>query len=221
MEFFLDTADLAVIESLLPYGIVDGITTNPSLVAKHKNQSFSKIIKNLCNIFEGPISVEAPARDYEQMIEQGRRILDLAPNIVLKLPITWDGIRSCNYFAADGYKVNMTLCFSVNQALMAAKAGAYYVSPFIGRLDDIGYDGMSLLYDIRSVFDNYENIETKILGASIRNVYHVYEAAKMGVDVVTMPASVMKKLIDNPLTEAGLAQFENQWNNSGLKIDDK
>jgi len=115
----------------------------------------------------------------------------------------------------------MTLCFSVNQALMAAKAGAYYVSPFIGRLDDIGYDGMSLLYDIRSVFDNYENIETKILGASIRNVYHVYEAAKMGVDVVTMPASVMKKLIDNPLTEAGLAQFENQWNNSGLKIDDK
>lgn len=221
MEFFLDTADLAEIESLLPYGVVDGITTNPSLVSKHKDQTFSHLIKNLCNIFDGPISVEVTSRNYDQMVEQGKHILDWAPNIVLKLPITWDGIKACNYFADRDHKVNMTLCFSVNQALMAAKAGAYYVSPFIGRLDDIGYDGVSLLYDIRGVFDNYENITTKILGASIRNVYHVYEAAKIGVDIVTMPASVMKKLIENPLTEAGLKQFESQWNNSGLKIDEK
>jgi transaldolase len=218
MEFFLDTADINQIKKFLPYGIIDGITTNPSLLAGQSDKSFAEIISNLCKSVLGPISVEVSASDYSNMLIQGNKILDISQNIILKLPITWDGIRACNYFASNGYKVNMTLCFSVTQALMAAKVGAYCVSPFIGRIDDIGHDGLNILAEIHQVFKNYPKIKTKILAASVRNITHVYMAAKIGVDIVTMSADVMSKLINNPLTQIGLEQFEKDWQKSKLEI---
>jgi transaldolase len=218
MEFFLDTADLNQIKKFLPYGVVDGITTNPSLLSKQNAKPFAEIINELCRSVLGPISVEVTATNFADMVVQGNKILDISQNIILKLPITWDGIRACNYFATNGYRVNMTLCFSVNQALLAAKAGAYCVSPFIGRVDDIGHDGMHFLSEIHHVFRNYPKIKTKILAASVRNITHVYQAAKIGVEIVTMSPEVMQKLINNPLTQMGLEQFENDWQKSNLSI---
>lgn len=218
MEFYLDTADIEQIGKFADFGIIDGLTTNPSILAKCKEQSFAVVVKNLCNVVKGLVSVEVTAADYKQMVEQGSRIVQLAENIMLKLPITWEGIKACNYFASNGYKVNMTLCFSVNQALVAAKAGAYCVSPFIGRVDDTGHDGLHFLSQLRSVFNNYPNLKTKILAASIRNVMHLYQVAKIGADIATMPAEVMEKLINNPLTDQGLKQFEQDWAKSNMTI---
>jgi transaldolase len=218
MEFFLDTADINQIKKFLPFGIVNGITTNPSLLATNNSKPFAQIIKEICDFVQGPVSVEVTAKDYDNMLLQGKKILAIAPNIVLKLPITWEGIRACHYFANNGHKVNMTLCFSANQALLAAKAGAYYVSPFIGRLDDMGHDGMAFLAEVHQVFKNYQQIKTKILAASIRNVMHIYQAAKIGVEVATMSAEVMNKLIENPLTQIGLEKFDKDWQQSNLTI---
>jgi transaldolase len=218
MEFFLDTANLSDINKFLPFGIVDGVTTNPSLLAQNSSKPFSDAIEDICRRVLGPVSVEVTTRDYSQMLQQGNKILDISPNIVLKLPITWEGIRACNYFSSNGYKVNMTLCFSVNQALLAAKAGAHYVSPFIGRIDDSGHDGLHFLAQVHKVFSNYPKIKTKILAASIRNVNHVYMAAKIGIDVVTMGPEVMGNLLNNHLTEIGLEKFESDWQKSDLKI---
>ena len=218
MEFYLDTADIEQIGKFADFGILDGLTTNPSILAKCKEQSFEAVVKDLCNLVKGLVSVEVTAADYKQMVEQGSKILQLAENIMLKLPITWEGIKACNYFASNGYKVNMTLCFSVNQALVAAKAGAYCVSPFIGRLDDTGHDGLYFLSQLRSIFNNYPNLKTKILAASIRNVMHLYQVAKIGADIATMPAEVMEKLINNPLTNQGLKQFEQDWAKSNMTI---
>jgi transaldolase len=218
MEFFLDTANLNDINKFLPFGIVDGVTTNPSLLAQNSAKPFLEAIKDICSKVMGPVSVEVTARDYLEMLQQGSKILDISPNIILKLPITWDGIRACHYFSSNGYKVNMTLCFSVNQALLAAKAGAYYVSPFIGRIDDTGHDGMHFLSEVHKVFSNYPKIKTQILAASIRHVNHVYVAAKIGVSVVTMAPEVMTSLINNHLTQIGLEKFESDWQKSDLKI---
>jgi transaldolase len=218
MEFFLDTADIKQIKKFLPYGVVDGVTTNPSLLAAQNSKTFAEAVLDICRSVLGPISVEVTSEDYANMIIQGNKILDISQNIILKLPITWDGIRACNYFASNGYRVNMTLCFSVNQAILAAKAGAYCVSPFIGRVDDIGYDGMNFLEEVHQVFKNYPKIKTKILAASLRHVYHVYQAAKIGVDIVTISPDIMEKLINNPLTQIGLEKFEQDWKKSNLSI---
>ncbi len=221
MEFFLDSAQIDQIKRFMPYGIVDGITTNPSILAKSSNlnnQSFEQIVCQLSQNVSGLISLEVTADNYNDMLIQGNKILSMAKNIMLKLPINWDGVAACKYFSAQGHKVNMTLCFSVTQGLLAAKAGAYCVSPFIGRLDDIGHDGLGFLAELKKVFGNYPALKTKILAASIRNISHVYSAAKIGVDIVTMPPEVMEKLINNPLTDAGIKQFENDWQKSNLSI---
>jgi len=218
MEFFLDTADVAQIKEMLPFGVVDGITTNPSILAQNKNKTFIEAINEIAKLVSGPVSVEVTAQDYDSMISQGMKILTIAQNIVLKLPITWDGIKACRYFSSHGHKVNMTLCFSVNQALLAGKAGAYCVSPFIGRIDDMGHDGLNFLAEIAQVYKNYPQIKTKILAASIRTPMHVHHAAKIGAHIATMSADVMKKLIENPLTQIGLEKFEQDWKKSNLVI---
>lgn len=218
MEFFLDTADLSQIKQMLALGIIDGITTNPSLLAEQNAASFNQLITQISQIVPGPVSVEVSANDYETMLTQGGKILTIAKNIILKLPTTWDGIKACHHFSNQGHKVNMTLCFSVNQALLAAKAGAYCVSPFIGRLEDTGHDGMHFLGEIVSVFKNYPNIKTKVLASSIRTPMHLHMAAKIGADIATMSSDVILKLINNPLTQIGLEKFNEDWKKSNLVI---
>lgn len=217
MQIFLDSADIKEIDEINQLGIIDGITTNPSLMSKTKDDFGSTIVK-ICKIVRSDVSVEVAANDVDTMISQGNKILGISSNIVIKLPMTWNGIKVCQYFADKGKKVNMTLCFSVNQALIAAKAGAYYVSPFIGRLDDIGQNGMSLISDIRQMYDNYQ-YQTKILAASIRNPNHVYQSAMYGADVATMSSKIIKQLLDHPLTDSGLEVFNRDWDKSGLKIE--
>ncbi|WP_417905305.1 fructose-6-phosphate aldolase [Candidatus Tisiphia endosymbiont of Micropterix aruncella] len=216
MQIFLDSADIKEIDEINQLGIIDGITTNPSLMSKTKDDFGSTIVK-ICKIVRSDVSVEVAANDVDTMISQGNKILGISNNIVIKLPMTWNGIKVCQYFADKGKKVNMTLCFSVNQALIAAKAGAYYVSPFIGRLDDIGQNGMSLISDIRQMYDNYQ-YQTKILAASIRNPNHVYQSAMYGADVATMSSKIIKQLLDHPLTDSGLEVFNRDWAKSGLKF---
>ena len=214
MQIFLDTANIQEIKELIQYGIIDGVTTNPSLISKINSTDDTKwfaAIKEICNCVDGDVSVEVIDREFEGMVENGGKVLDIASNVVLKLPLTWEGIKACNYFSKRGNKVNMTLCFSSNQALIAAKAGAEYVSPFIGRVDDIGYDGLRLIEDIKLIFTNY-NIKTKIIAASIRNAYHIYKASQIGADICTAPASIIKGLLTNPLTDIGIVKFENDWN---------
>lgn len=217
MQIFLDSADIKEIDKINQLGIIDGITTNPSLMSKTKDDFGSTIVK-ICKIVSSDVSVEVAANDVDTMISQGNKILGISSNIVIKLPMTWNGIKVCQYFADKGKKVNMTLCFSVNQALIAAKAGAHYVSPFIGRLDDIGQNGMSLISDIRQMYDNYQ-YQTKILAASIRNPNHVYQSAMYGADVATMSSKIIKQLLDHPLTDSGLEVFNRDWDKSGLKIE--
>ncbi|MCC8417259.1 MAG: fructose-6-phosphate aldolase [Rickettsia endosymbiont of Bryobia graminum] len=218
MQIFLDSADIKEIKEINQLGVIDGLTTNPSLMSKTTND-FKATIVEICKIIDSDVSIEVAANDFDNMIDQGNKILGISNNIVIKLPITWDGIRACRYFADKGRKVNMTLCFSANQALIAAKAGAAYVSPFIGRLDDIGQEGINLIRDIRQIYDNYKDkLQTKILAASIRNSNHVFQCAQTGSDVITMPGKVIKQLLDHPLTLAGLEIFNKDWNNSGLKI---
>ena len=217
MKFFVDTADIADIRELAETGLLDGVTTNPSLIAK-SGRDFLEVVKEICGVVEGPVSAEVTALDSPTMIAEGRKLASLAPNIAVKVPLTWDGLKTCKVLTGEGTMVNVTLCFSANQALLAAKAGATFVSPFIGRLDDINLDGMELIREIREIYDNYPELETEILAASIRNANHVKEAALAGSDVATVPPAVLKSLATHPLTDKGLEAFLADWQKTGQKI---
>lgn len=216
MKFFVDTADTAAIAELNALGIVDGVTTNPSLIKK-SGRDILEVTREIAGMVDGPVSAEVVATDAEAMIAEGRKLAAIAENIAIKLPLTWDGLKACKALSVGGYMINVTLCFSANQALLAAKAGATFISPFIGRLDDINLDGMQLIADIRQIYDNY-GYETEILAASIRTVNHVTEAARIGADVMTAPPEVIHKLAQHPLTDAGLAQFLKDATSAGIKI---
>lgn len=216
MKFFVDTADTAEIKALIPTGLVDGVTTNPSLVAK-SGRDFKEVIKEICAVTDGPVSAEVTAIEAAGMIEEGKILAKIADNVVVKLPLTIEGITACNALTGQGIKTNVTLCFSANQALLAAKAGATYISPFIGRLDDINIDGMDLIREIRIIYDNYD-FRTEILAASIRSANHVKESAIAGADVATVPPSVLKGLASHPLTDKGLKAFLDDWAKTGQKI---
>ncbi len=216
MKIFLDSVDLIAIDAFSSFGIIDGVTTNPSLMSS-SDLSFSEIVKEISSRVCGDISIEVVSDNYDNMVKEGNKILDINSDLVIKLPISWDGIRACKYFSDKRVKVNMTLCFSLNQAILVAKAGATYVSPFVGRLEDIGEDGIGLIADIRSVYDNY-NIETKILAASIRNLGHIEEVAVCGSDVVTVPAELLSEMVKHDLTDTGLRKFKEDWVKSGKKI---
>lgn len=217
MKFFIDTADTDEIRDLAATGLVDGVTTNPSLIAK-SGRDFTQVVKEICDMVEGPVSAEVTATDADTMVEEGRKLAGIADNVAIKVPLTWDGLKACRALAQGGTMVNVTLCFSANQALLAAKAGATFISPFIGRLDDIGEDGMDLIRDIRRIYDNYENLTTEILAASIRNDEHVRQSALAGADVATVPPQVLRDLTKHPLTDKGLAAFLADWETTGQKI---
>ena len=216
MKFFVDSADVSAISELNELGMVDGVTTNPSLILK-SGRDIIEVTREICGIVEGPVSAEVVALEADAMIAEGRHLAEIAPNIAVKLPLTWDGLKACKVLTGEGKMVNVTLCFSANQALLAAKAGASFISPFIGRLDDINLDGMQLIADIRQIYDNY-GFETEILAASIRTVNHVTEAAKIGADVMTAPPEVIRKLASHPLTDKGLETFLADWQKTGQKI---
>lgn len=216
MKFFIDTAEIDEIKELAATGLVDGVTTNPSLIMK-SGRDIIEVTREICAIIDGPVSAEVTATESEAMIAEGTKLAAIAPNIAVKVPLTWDGLKACKALTDAGHMVNVTLCFSATQALLAAKVGASFISPFIGRLDDIGLDGMELIADIRQIYDNY-HFQTKILAASIRTVNHVATAAKIGADVVTVPPGVLKKLADHPLTDKGLAAFLADWAKTGQKI---
>ncbi|MEL6099803.1 MAG: fructose-6-phosphate aldolase [Pseudomonadota bacterium] len=216
MKFFVDTAEIEAIRELNDLGMVDGVTTNPSLILK-SGRDIIEVTKEICDIVNGPVSAEVVATEADAMIAEGRKLAKIAENIAVKLPLTWDGLKACKELSGEGQMVNVTLCFSANQALLAAKAGATFISPFIGRLDDINIDGMDLIEDIRTIYDNY-GFETQILAASIRSVNHVLESARIGADVMTAPPDVIRKLASHPLTDKGLAQFLADWEKTGQKI---
>lgn len=216
MKFFVDTAEVEAIAELHALGMVDGVTTNPSLILK-SGRDILEVTKEICSIVPGPVSAEVVATKAEDMIAEGRKLAAIAPNIAVKVPLTWDGLKTCKVLSGEGFMVNVTLCFSVNQALIAAKAGATFISPFVGRLDDINMDGMELIGDIRTVYDNYD-FKTEILAASIRTVNHVTQCALIGADVITAPPSVIKALASHPLTDKGLEQFLKDWAKTGQKI---
>jgi transaldolase len=217
MKFFVDTADVAEIKELAATGLLDGVTTNPSLVAKAR-RDFKEIIAEICAAIPGPVSAEVAATDLEGMLREGRTLARIAKNVTVKVPLTWEGLKACRTLAGEGTMVNVTLCFSANQALLAAKAGATFISPFVGRLDDTGADGMDLVREIRTIYDNYPELETQILAASIRNVLHVKQAAMIGADVVTVPPAVLRALVSHPLTDKGLEQFLSDWKKTGQRI---
>ncbi len=216
MKFFVDTADVAAIKELTELGMVDGVTTNPSLILK-SGRDIQEVTKEICDLVDGPVSAEVVALEADRMIEEGRKLARIADNIAIKVPLTWDGLKACKTLAGEGRMVNVTLCFSANQALLAAKAGATFISPFIGRLDDINLDGMQLIADIRQVYDNY-GFETQILAASIRTVNHALQSAQIGADVMTAPPDVIKKMAAHPLTDKGLEAFLKDWEKTGQKI---
>ncbi|MCO8144211.1 fructose-6-phosphate aldolase [Rhodovulum tesquicola] len=216
MKFFVDTADVDAIRELNDLGMADGVTTNPSLILK-SGRDILEVTREICGIVSGPVSAEVIATEAPAMIEEGRKLARIAPNIAVKVPLTWDGLKACKALSGEGHMVNVTLCFSAAQAILAAKAGATFVSPFIGRLDDINLDGMDLIADIRTIFDNY-GFGTQILAASIRTVNHVTDAAKIGADVVTAPPGVLKQMAAHPLTDKGLATFLADWEKTGQKI---
>ena len=216
MKFFIDTADVAEIRKLSDIGFVDGVTTNPSLIAK-SGRDFIEVVKEICSFISGPVSAEVVALDAPTMIEEGKKLAKLAPNVTIKLPLTPDGLKACKYFSDAKIKTNVTLCFSPNQALLAAKAGASFISPFVGRLDDIGHEGMLLIEQIRQIYDNYA-FETEILVASARHSEHVRQAAQIGADVITVPPSVVWQLFKHPLTESGIKTFMEDWAKTGQKI---
>lgn len=216
MEFFVDTAIVKDIEELNGYGLLDGVTTNPSLIAK-SGRNFLEVIAEICELVDGPVSAEVASMDYENMIAEGEHLAQIASNVVIKLPLTLDGLKACRHFSQKGIKTNVTLCFSANQALLAAKAGATYISPFLGRLDDLNIDGMELIREIRVIYDNY-GFETKILAASIRSANHVKDAAIAGADVATIPPAVIRGLASHVLTDKGLAQFERDWAETGQTV---
>ena len=216
MKFFVDSAEIDQIAELNDLGMVDGVTTNPSLIMK-SGRDIIEVTKEICSIVSGPVSAEVTATEAEKMIAEGRKLSKIADNIAIKVPLTWDGLKACKVLSGEGNMVNVTLCFSANQALLAAKAGATFISPFIGRLDDINIDGMDLIEDIRVIYDNY-GFETQILAASIRTVNHVLESARIGSDVMTAPPAVIKSLANHPLTDKGLAAFLADIEKTGQKI---
>jgi transaldolase len=216
MQLFLDTTDVNVVKDLAATGLVDGVTTNPSLIAK-SGRAMLQVIAEICDAVEGPVSAEVAARDTAGMLDEGRKLAAIAPNVVVKVPLTWDGLIATREFAQAGIATNVTLCFSAVQALLAAKAGATYISPFIGRLDDHGADGMDLITEIRAIYDNYD-YDTEILAASIRSADHVKEAALAGADCATIPPAVFQDLFKHPLTEKGLEQFMSDWAKTGQSI---
>ena len=216
MKFFVDTAEIDEIAELNDLGMVDGVTTNPSLIMK-SGRDIIEVTKEICDLVSGPVSAEVVATQANEMIAEGRKLAEIAENIAVKLPLTWNGLKACKVLSSEGKMVNVTLCFSVNQALLAAKAGATFISPFIGRLDDLNIDGMELIADIRQVYDNY-GYETQILAASIRTVNHVTQSALIGADVITAPPKVIKSLVNHPLTDQGLEQFMSDWAKTGQNI---
>lgn len=216
MKFFVDTADTAAIKELYETGLLDGVTTNPSLIAK-SGRDFKEVIAEICAIVPGPVSAEVASLEYDGMVAEGEHLAKIASNVVIKLPLTLNGLKAAKYFKDKGIKTNVTLCFSANQALLAAKAGATYISPFIGRLDDINIDGLELIENIRQIYDNY-GFETEILAASIRTPNHVTEVALAGADVATIPPDVIKKLANHPLTNAGIEGFLKDWKATGQSI---
>ena len=216
MKFFVDTADVDAIRELHALGMVDGVTTNPSLILK-SGRDIIEVTKEICSFVEGPVSAEVVALTADEMIAEGRKLAAIAPNIAVKVPLTWDGLKTCKVLSSEGFMVNVTLCFSANQALVAAKAGATFISPFIGRLDDINLDGLELISDIRQIYDNY-GFDTQILAASIRTANHITQCALIGADVMTAPPSVIKGLASHVLTDKGLEQFMKDWAKTGQKI---
>ena len=216
MRFFIDTADIAEIRKLHEYGMVDGVTTNPSLVAK-SGRDFIEVIKEITSFVQGPVSAEVIATEASKMVEEGKKLAAIAPNVCVKLPLTWEGLKACRAFAEAGIMTNVTLCFSAAQALLAAKAGATYISPFVGRLDDIGHQGMGLIGEIRRIYDNYR-YPTQILVASVRHTNHILEAAAIGADVATLPPAVVWQMAKHVLTDKGLETFLADWAKTGQKI---
>lgn len=217
MKFFIDTADVAEIGDLAATGLVDGVTTNPSLIAK-SGRNILEVVAEICDIVPGPISAEVAATDFDTMLAEGRKLARLRTNVAVKVPLTPAGLKTCKVLADDGIKVNVTLCFSSNQAILAAKAGAAFISPFVGRLDDIGQDGMELIADIVSIYREYPSFRTEVLAASIRHPMHVTEAARLGAHVVTMPPAVLRQMYQHPLTDKGLAAFMADWAKTGQSI---
>ena len=216
MKFFVDTADVAAIAELNDLGMVDGVTTNPSIILK-SGRDILEVTREICAIVSGPVSAEVVATKAEDMIAEGRKLAAIAENIAVKVPLTWDGLKACKVLTGEGFMVNVTLCFSANQALLAAKAGATFISPFIGRLDDINLDGLDLIGDIRTIYDNYD-FQTQILAASIRTVNHAKDCALIGADVMTAPPAVIKSMANHILTDKGLEQFAADWAKTGQKI---
>ncbi|MEM9583597.1 MAG: fructose-6-phosphate aldolase [Pseudomonadota bacterium] len=216
MKFFVDTAEIDDIKELNALGIVDGVTTNPSLIAK-SGRDILEVTKEICSIVDGPVSAEVVATEADAMIAEGRELVKIANNIAVKVPLTWDGLKACNVLTNEGHMVNVTLCFSANQALLAAKVGATFISPFIGRLDDLNLDGLELIADIREIYDNY-GFETEILAASIRSANHMSDCAKIGADVATAPPGVIKKMADHVLTDKGLDAFLKDAAKANIKI---
>ena len=216
MKFFVDTADTAEIRELAETGLLDGVTTNPSLVKK-SGRDFIEVVKEIASVCPGPVSAEVVALDHAGMMKEAETLRKIADNIAIKVPLTIDGLKSCKALTGDGTMVNVTLCFSANQALLAAKAGATFISPFVGRLDDIGQPGIELIADIRMIYDNYD-FATQILVASVRNPIHILDSAKLGADVMTAPPSVIRQMFKHPLTENGIAAFLKDWEATGQKI---
>jgi transaldolase len=217
LKFFIDTANVSEIKELSSSGLLDGVTTNPSLIKK-SGRNINEVIAEICDIVPGPVSAEVAATNYEEMLKEAEVLKAIAKNVTIKVPLTWDGLKACRTLRNDDVLVNVTLCFSASQALLAAKAGATFISPFVGRLDDIGLNGMDLISDICEIYTNYPNLNTEILVASIRNTNHVIDAAKIGADVVTLPSNVLKQLISHPLTDNGLKTFLDDWKLTGQSI---
>lgn len=217
MKFFVDTADINDIKDLAATGLLDGVTTNPSLIAKSGKQ-FLPLIEEICGVVPGPVSAEVASTDYETMIKEGKKLARIADNVTVKVPLTPAGLKVCKELSDEGTMVNVTLCFSPAQAILAAKAGAAFISPFVGRLDDLAQDGMQLISDICQIYANYPEWHTEVLVASVRHPVHIIESAKLGADVVTCPPAVIRQLYNHPLTDKGLAQFVEDWKKTGQSI---
>jgi transaldolase len=217
MKFFLDTGNIDEIRDLAATGLIDGVTTNPSIIAK-SGRDFIPLIEEICDIVDGPVSAEVAATDYETMSKEGKKLAGIAKNVCVKVPLTESGLKVCKELSDAGTMVNVTLCFSAGQAILAAKAGAAFISPFVGRLDDISQDGLGLISDIVTIYDNYNEFDTEVLVASVRNPMHIIDSAKMGAHVMTCPASVIKQLYKHPLTDKGLAAFVEDWEKTGQSI---
>ncbi len=218
MKFFIDTADVIEIKELNNVGLVDGVTTNPSIIAK-SNKNFFDSIKEICSIVDGPVSAEVAALDSTGMIKEGIKLADIADNVVVKIPLTWEGLKACKELSRQGINTNVTLCFSASQAMLAAKVGATFISPFIGRLDDIGHDGLLLISDIVNIYKKYpDTIKTQVLVASVRSPLQIAKAASMGAHVATIPPKILKMMVNHPLTDKGLKDFMEDWSKSGQKI---